>query len=186
MLEIDVQKTWFQHNPLVIMSYLSLHRKQEPLYGAKIAEALGLSTGSVSMILRQLVSIGVVQPIPVGRTVSYSVVAGHPALAALRVFENQLILEPLVSELKEVARQIILFGSCATGEDLIDSDIDLFVLAEEPDLIREKMKQYECERELNPVVVDPMELAMMEMQDKVFLSEIRRGIILWEAENEQR
>ena len=185
MQEIDVQKTWFQHNPLVIMSYLSLHRKQEPLYGAKIAEVLGLSTGSVSMILRQLVSIGVVQPNPVGRTVSYSVVAGHPALAALRVFENQLILEPLVSELKEVARQIILFGSCATGEDLIDSDIDLFVLTDEPDTIREKMKRYKCERVLNPVIVDPMELAIMETNDKVFLNEIRKGTVLWERRTER-
>ena len=182
----DVQKTWFQHNPMVIMSYLSLHRKQEPLYGTKIAEELGLSTGSVSMILRQLASIGVVQANPIGRTVSYSVTAGHPTLTALRVFENQLILEPLVSELKKVSRQIILFGSCATGEDLVDSDIDLFVLADEPGSIREIMKQYEYERELNQVIVDPMELAIMETQDKVFLAEIRRGIILWEAENEER
>jgi len=119
------------------------------------------------------------RPANKSQCLNFSVVDGHPTLAALRVFENQLILEPLVSELKEVARQIILFGSCATGEDLIDSDIDLFVLADEPDLIRVKIKQNECERELNPVIVDPMEFAIMETQDTVFLSEIRRGIVLW-------
>ena len=90
-----------------------------------------------------------------GKTLGYRAVAGHPLLKAFRVFENQLMLQTLVQSLGSECRQIILFGSCATGEDLIDNDIDLFVLTDEPDTIREKMKRYECERELNPVVVDP-------------------------------
>ena len=90
-----------------------------------------------------------------GEDAGFGAVAGHPLLKAFRVFENQLMLQTLVQSIRSECRQIILFGSCATGEDMIDSDIDLFVLTDEPDTIREKMKQYECERELNPVVVDP-------------------------------
>lgn len=182
----DIHKRWFQHNPMVIMSYLSLYRKQEPLYGSKIAGAVGLSVGSVSEILRQIAAIGVVQINPVGRTMSCSVEDGHPLLKALRIFENQLILEPLISDIKHYSRKIILFGSCATGDDLIDSDIDLFILADEPDSIREKISEFSCEREINLVVVDPMELTTMETDDKVFLTEIRKGIVLWEADREDR
>ena len=182
----NLQKKWFQHNPMAIMSYLSLYRKKEPLYGSKIASAVGLSVGSVSEILRQLAEIGVVQINPVGRTMSCSVEDGHPLLKSLRVFENQLMLEPLVSNIKHDVRQIILFGSCAAGEDLIDSDIDLFILSDETDAIREKVSDFLGEREINLVVVNSMELTVMETDDKVFLSEIRKGITLWEADREDR
>lgn len=182
----NIQKTWYQHNPLAIMSYLSLYGGRDGLYGAKLAENLGLSQGSISMILRKLAASGIVHANPIGRTVSYSVSSDHPLLKALRIFENQLILEPLIATLKEKARQIILFGSCARGEDTIDSDIDLFILADEPDLIREKTRSYDSERKLNLVIVDPMEMTLMEETDKVFLAEIRRGIVVWESVNEDR
>ena len=180
----NMQKKWFQHNPMAIMSYLSLYRKKEPLYGSKIANAVGLSVGSVSEILRQLAAIGVVQINPVGRTMSCSVEDGHPLLKALRVFESQLTLEPLISDIKHNSRKIILFGSCAAGDDLIDSDIDLFILADDPYAIRKKVNDFSGEREINLVVVAPMELTLMETDDKVFLSEIRKGITLWEADRE--
>ena len=150
-----MQDLWFQRNTLMVMSYLSLHQGDESVHGRKLAEEMKLSQSSVSMILRKMKTNGVVTGRQAGKTLGYRAVAGHPLLKAFRVFENQLMLQTLVQSIRSECRQIILFGSCATGEDLIDSDIDLFVLTDESDTIREKMKRYECERELNPVVVDP-------------------------------
>ena len=130
-------------------------RRRVRSWGRKLAEEMKLSQSSVSMILRKMETNGVVTCRQAGKTLGYRAVAGHPLLKAFRVFENQLMLQTLVQSIRSECRQIILFGSCATGEDLIDSDIDLFVLTDESDTIREKMKRYECERELNPVVVDP-------------------------------
>jgi len=45
-------------------------------------------------------------------------------------------------------------------------------------VIREKIADFVCERELNPVIVDPIELTIMETEEKVFLAEICRGIVL--------
>jgi predicted nucleotidyltransferase len=177
---------WFQRNPLLVMSYLSLHKGEESIHGRKLAAELDLSQGSVSTILRQLESIGVVTARPVGRTIAYRAVERHPLLRALRVFENQLILQPFVSAVKEDCRQIILFGSCATGDDDINSDIDLFILADDPEAVRTKFANVDLNREVSPVIVSPMEMALMETNDKVFLNEIRKGQVLWEATDEER
>ena len=177
---------WFQRNPLLVMSYLSLRKGEESIHGRKLADELDLSQGSVSTILRQLQSIGVVTAKSVGRTIAYRAVERHPLLKALRVFENHLILQPFVSAIKESCRQIILFGSCATGDDNINSDIDLFILADDPEAVRGKFTKKDLDREVNPVIVSPMEIALMETNDKVFLNEIRKGTVLWDATNEDR
>jgi predicted nucleotidyltransferase len=36
-------------------------------------------------------------------------------------------INTLIQRLKETSSRIILFGSCATGEDTADSDIDIFI-----------------------------------------------------------
>ena len=92
------------------------------------------------------------------------------------------MLQTLVQSIRSECRQIILFGSCARGEDRFDSDIDLFVLGDEPDTIREMIAAARLERQLNLVLVNPMELTIMETTDRAFLMEIRKGIVLWEEE----
>ena len=104
-------------------------------------------------------------------------------MKAFRLFENLLELTCLVNELKQYAREIILFGSCAKGEDDNNSDIDLFVVADNDNhqVIREAISGYEISRQINPVLVDTLELMDMEENDKVFLDEIYNGIRLWEG-----
>ena len=177
---------WYQRNPLLVMSYLSLHKHEEAIHGRKLAVELKLSHGSVGAILRQLHALGIVTANTAGRTIMYRAVAGHPLLKSLRVFENQLILQPLVLAIKEGCRQIILFGSCATGDDDINSDIDLFILTDDPEAVRGQFLKEDLVRELRPVIVSPMEMALMETSDKVFLNEIRKGTVLWEAAHEDR
>ena len=177
---------WYQRNPLIVMSYLSLHKYEEAIHGRKLAVELNLSHGSISAILRQFLALGIVTANTAGRTIMYRATAGHPLLKSFRVFENQLILQPLVLAVKEDCRQIILFGSCATGDDDINSDIDLFILADDPEAVRAKFTKIDLDRELRPVIVSPMEMALMETSDKVFLKEIRKGTVLWEATDEER
>ena len=103
---------------------------------------------------------------------------------SFRQFENQLVLQPLIQAIKEFCRQIILFGSCATGDDGINSDIDLFVLTDDPAVVRDMIGAFPFDRELRPIIVDPLELTMMESNDKEFLAEIRKGVVMWEAGHE--
>ena len=102
------------------------------------------------------------------------------------VLENQLIVQPRVLAVKEDCCQIMLFGSCATGDDDINSDSDLFILADDPEAVSAKFTKIDLDRELRPVIVSPMEMALMETSDKVFLNEIRKGTVLWEVTDEDR
>jgi hypothetical protein len=52
--------------------------------------------------------------------------------------------------------------------------------------VRAKFTKIDLDRELRPVIVSPMEMALMETSDKVFLNEIRKGTVLWEVTDEDR
>lgn len=179
-----MKEIWFQRNPLMVISYLSLRRSGESIHGRKLAQELRLSQGSVSMILRQLHKLGMVSAVQAGKTITYSANKSFPLYRSFRQFENQLELQPLIQAIKESCRQVILFGSCATGDDGINSDIDLFVLTDDPATVRDRIDAIPFDRELRPVIVDPLELTMMESNDKEFLAEIRKGIVMWETGHE--
>ena len=175
---------WFQRNPLLVISYLSLRRNGELIHGRKLAQELQISQSSVSLILKQLHKLGMVSALQAGKTISYSANRSFSMFRSFRQFENQLVLQLLIQAIKESCRQIILFGSCATGDDGINSDIDLFVLTDDPETVRDRIATIPLERELRLVIVDPLELTMMESNDKEFLAEIRKGVVMWETGHE--
>lgn len=172
----------YNRNPLLIMSYISKFKKQNTeVTASKISKQLGLSIGSVYNILKEFNDAGVVQGIRIGRATIYETVQTNPLVKQFRVFDNLLHLNNLVQELKGITRKIILFGSCAQGEDTIESDIDLFLLVDE-DLqpnVRDIITSYPSEREIKPVMVDSVELLEMQSKDRVFYEEIQKGIALW-------
>ena len=90
----------------------------------------------------------------------------------------------MIQASEDSCRQIILFGSCATGDDGINSNIDLLVLTDDPGTVRDRIAAVLLERELRPVIVDPLELTMMESNDIDFLAEIRKRVAMWEFEHE--
>ena len=75
-----------------------------------------------------------------------------------------------------------MFGSCGRGDDTINSDIDLFILTDNgnKDKINNIIESTKCERQINPVIVDTVEIMQLEKDDKTFYNEINKGIILWE------
>lgn len=171
----------YKRNPMLVLSYLS--KSDAPTYGRKISKDVGINQGSVSVILRDFEDTGLVKSKNVGKTILYYANKHDPIMKAFRLFENLLELTCLVNELKQHSREIILFGSCAKGEDDNNSDIDLFVVADNDNhqVIREAIAGYEISRQINPVLVDTLELMDMEENDKVFLDEIYNGIRLWEG-----
>ena len=70
------------------------------------------------------------------------------------------------------------------GDHRINSDIDLFMLTDDSAVVRDMTEVIPFDRKLRPVIVEPLELTMMERNDKEFLAEIRKGIVMWEAGHE--
>ena len=90
----------------------------------------------------------------------------------------------MIEEIKEGSDRTVLFGSCAEGTDVADSDIDLFVLTSNIETIQREVRLYErkIDRRIAPIIVDSNELAKMKTSDKPFYERISKGIMLWERE----
>ena len=171
----------FNKNPLLVLSYLS--KKKGIFYGRKIDEDLNINQGSTSIIFKNFEKMGLVESEKVVRTILYSTIGDNPIVKHFRIFENLLEINGLVECLKQYSREILLFGSCARGDDTNNSDIDLFVVSDDDnkDKVREIIGDFKISREINPVIVNSLELIDMEENDKVFISEVNKGITLWEG-----
>ena len=178
---IRVKNLLYKRNPMLVLSYLS--KSDGPTYGRKISQEIGINQGSVSIILRDFKDSGLVKSKNVGKTILYYANKHDPIMKAFRLFENLLELTCLVNQIKQYAREIILFGSCAKGEDDNNSDIDLFVVADNDNhqTIRDAIAGYEIDRPINSVLVDTLEAMDLEETDKGFLDETYKGIRLWEG-----
>jgi predicted nucleotidyltransferase len=174
----------FNKNPLLILSYLSKNNTGE-IISSHVAKDLDLAAGSVHQIFKQFEEKGIVKNRQLGKTIIYEIDRKSPLVKSFRVFDNLLDLNDLFTQLKPLSEKIILFGSCATGDDTSQSDIDLFIVVDSSE--REKVmmiiSDFESSREIRPVIVDTVELMEMENNDHVFYNEIMKGIEIWEATN---
>lgn len=182
----NIKDSLYNRVPLQILSFLSKQRNGQDIYGKKLAEEIKISRGGASTILKQMEGLGILESKVVGKTILYNIEHNSPLVKSFRIFENLLELNELVEELKQHCRKIILFGSCSRGEDMHDSDIDLFIVADKEfaDIIRKEIGEYNIEREIKPVIFDALELIQMEKDDKVFLQEVNKGIVLWGGKDE--
>ena len=174
----------YNKNPMKVLSYLSKNKKNENLYGSKIAEEIGVNQGGTSIALKKFKEMNIVNSENVGKTVVYQTKKDNPLVKAFRVFENILELNDLIERIRPYSRKVILFGSCAKGEDNIESDVDIFVIADEKERIREEISITEIERKISPVIVNPLEFSEMSETEKVFLLEIEKRIELWGGVND--
>lgn len=109
-----------------IIRYLG-RRYRDGYYVREISRNLGISLGSASQSLRTLEEAGLVLKEHRGRLVIYRANMQNFVLREFKILLTLLEIDPFIMRLKEVSTRIILFGSCAAGEDTIDSDIDIFI-----------------------------------------------------------
>jgi predicted nucleotidyltransferase len=91
-------------------------------------------------------------------------------------------LNPVINDLKNISEKIILFGSCSTGDDTAESDIDLFILSHDPTKVKTYLNKKRTGRTIQAVVANAAELVKLKEHDKAFYQEINKGITLWEAQ----
>lgn len=167
--------------PLKIFSYLCkvIH---SPHYEREIARAIGVSIGATSQTLNLLLNIGLVTREKKGQLNLYRVVADDPLVREFKIFENILDLRQLVLNLGKLSNKIVLYGSCAKGEDTVESDIDLFIISGEKEKLRSEIKKFVeiLDREIRPVIVSIEEYLSLRNKKEAFLEEVEGGIILWE------
>jgi len=171
--------------PLGLQILIFLARNPDKqFYLREIARILNKSVGGVHKTLKSLHIMGFVKENISGKNVYYRINHMNPSIKSFKIFMSINELNSLVNCLKNISEKIILFGSCVTGEDTIDSDIDLLILTVDKDSVTECIKKKKFDRKIQAVVVNATEFIKLKEQDKAFYQEINKGITLWDVKNE--
>ncbi len=165
-----------------IIRYLG-RRYRDGYYVREISRNLGISLGAASQSLRTLEEAGLVLKEHKGRLVIYRANMQNFLLREFKILFTLLEIDPFILRLIEVSSRIILFGSCATGEDTIDSDIDIFI---ESDKKREVVMlhdryQEEISRKISTITLDGFEFRNLELKDRPLYERINMGKVIHEA-----
>ncbi|PIU26621.1 nucleotidyltransferase domain-containing protein [Candidatus Aquicultor secundus] len=175
----NFRSRFFFTNYNKILAYLADHPSGE--YTEKeIKEATGVSRAGANFALRELVEDGLAISQRRGRMAFYSVSLENPLIRQVKVLINLIKIDPLISDLKNISDKIILFGSSATGTNIEESDIDLFVLTNDPPEALSKASKFETAEKIQTIARKPIDYITLKKKDPIFYEEISHGLTLWE------
>ena len=176
-----IENLFFNTNQQKVLRFLARNPK-EGLMASEIIKATKLSKSGVNLALSSLVRANFVEKAVKGKTYLYQINHNRPLVKQFKVIENIVKLSSLLKKLKEISRikQIILFGSAARGENYVDSDIDLCVLAHDKQEVGEIFSKV---KSVQAIVKTPAEFVSMEKKDPILYQEINRGITLLEKDD---
>jgi len=152
----------------------------------EIEKVTRVSRAGVNFSLRKLAEEKLVLREKKAKIYLYSVDYNNPVIKQLKVLKTTMLLQPLVNKLKAYSKKIVLFGSCARGENIASSDIDIFILTDSSKAVEEKIKKNNLREKLQPVIRNSTQFIKMEKEESIFCEEIEHGITLWESKDESR
>ena len=166
------------------MGFLAKYSDQE-FHEREVARRIGISFGSANKALNDLFKSGLLARKRAGNMVFYRFDRQEPLLRILKIYTTLALLRPLIDRLKSTTTRITLFGSCAKGEDDSQSDIDLFIVADDPGNARPIIDEFNFPRAfediaIKPVIFSTIDLLRSEKIEPEFLSLVNDGIVLWE------
>ena len=173
-----------------LLRYLALRPSGRPSL-RELQRELGIGSRSSQRDLSRLVSLGVLRRNAEGRSVRYELNQASPLWWALLQLVGQgtppeALLGVALRGVKGI-EAAFLFGSTAAGNDRADSDVDLFVIAD--DLDARMFHRVVAEaglvlaREVNPVKYTKAELARRLAGRTTFVREALAGPKRWVAGN---
>jgi len=174
-----------------VLSLLAKFSDKE-FYERQIARRIGIAYGSANRALNELYSTGVIKRRLEGKMYFYSLDRSNATIIELKKLINMTLIEPLAEELKNISSRIVLYGSCAQGTDTSESDLDLFIVANDKERVTEAINDFRFQRgfediHIQPVIKSLAELLEIGKSEQAFLEEVERGIVLWEkVANEPR
>ena len=155
---------------------------QKSFYSGEIAEKTSLSKGGTNQSLRDLAHQGVLKTEKKGHMTFYAADISSPSVRQFKILQNVAILESIVNKLRPFADRVVLFGSCAKGEDTQESDVDLLVVSRDKDHIRSRIPETKAKRKIQLLLKTPQEYIQLENKEPVFFREIQQGVVLWQKQ----
>jgi len=168
---------------LKILSVLAREPDRE-FYQREIARLARVSVGATSQRLREIVEGGLVSARESGRMIFYRYNLDDPLARQLKVLLSMNLIHNLVKDIAPHSRRVTLFGSCATGTDVLESDIDLLIVSQEAKKVRNIVSTHaeRIGRKISPVVMSANQYRQLRSKDRSLYDRIDSGISLWEVE----
>ena len=164
-----------------ILTFLSQHPHQS-FFSTEIADKTSLSKGGANQSLHSLADKGVLKTEKKGRMIFYSVDVKSPLVRQYKILKNIELLDDIVRKIKSFAERVVLFGSCARGEDTQESDIDLLVISRDKEHVRPLVPVTKLKRNIQLLLKTPQEYINLENKEPVFFKEVQQGVVLWQRE----
>jgi predicted nucleotidyltransferase len=185
-----IQKDFFiSTNQQKVLSFLAKFSDQE-YHEREIARKVGISYGSANRVLNDLALRGLLMRRRVGKMLFYSFNRSDPIYKPFKIFISIALIRPLIDNMKSFASEVVLYGSCARGEDASKSDVDLFIISEDKEEALRLIRNYKFLKgfehlKIEPVIFSPAELPKSEKGGREFLSLVREGIVLWDKTKDE-
>ena len=152
---------------------------ERKFFTKEIAEKLRISLGGTHNALKYLAKEKIVKTEQKGNMKFYQIEEENPLVKQLKTTTVIEQLMPLVNRIKNDSEKIILFGSASRGEQTADSDIDLFVLTHNPEIIKKNIAKLKRRIQINPVIKTPNQWGELEIKEPEFYNEVKHGIKLF-------
>ncbi|MCK5240969.1 nucleotidyltransferase domain-containing protein [bacterium] len=168
-------------NPQKVLDFI-IREPIKQFTANEIQAGTKISKAGINTTLRKLADEKLIIREKKAKIYLYSVkTTNQPLIKQLKVMQNLLILQPLVNKLKTVCEKIILYGSCARGEDTSASDIDLLIISNALDDAGKIAGRIGLKKKVQLVFKSPLAFVEMEKKDREYFEELSRGLVLWEA-----
>jgi len=162
-----------------ILAYLAIHSAEE-FTEKEISRRTGVKKSATNLALRNLVRTDLISRRKIGRSSLFKADISENLIREIKVLITKEKLSPLVKKLKKTSKKIALFGSAAAGTNTKDSDIDLFVLTNNPKNVRNIIDDSSLAEKIQLICKTPTEMVKINKKKPLIFSEIEKGQVLWE------
>lgn len=166
-------------NAQKILHYL-IDKPGERILASDIQESTGLSKSGVNKALRELIESQFIYREKKGNMFFYYVLL-NPVIKHMKMLKTLLLIDPLIEKVKALSSTIYLFGSTARGEDNSESDIDLFVVTQQGNEVKQVFDKNKVARNIQLIIKSSVEFSGLKQKDKIFYHEVISGLRLWEG-----
>lgn len=180
---MDIFNDLFSASQARVLLFLA-RNSGKAFFEREIVDGANMSRTAVNMATRALHKNGLIHRERKGRMNFYRVNEIHPFILQFKKLDTLASIEPMLAELRSLSRQVILFGSRADGSNTEASDIDLFILSAQREKVMKIIGRYKMSLPVQPVVMNNQELVEMKEKDAAFHAQVKRGMVIWEANNE--
>ncbi|GEM_PF-514958 len=176
---LDAYGSLFRRSSLILLVLLGRDHTMK-LHVREISRIVHRDVSLVSKNLKDLEAMDLVIREDIGNLAFYQANMESVLLRQMKIWFTLLELQPLIRDLRGMTTNVILYGSCARGEDTSASDIDLYIESLDKKAIREilPVHQNTLTRELSPIINTPDETYQLKTRDAAFFDNIRQGIVL--------